>query len=130
MINTNSKKYQENFKKYILDVIETTEDLPKAVKTDEQKLNFVWNRFKGEYVNLQNLQRYKGSYTKMMSAWLSGLALDIPYTNYGIIELTKELQETDKIKNPDAVVNNYFDFMAKKLMKLISTYNKKIKDEI
>lgn len=57
-----------------------------------------------------------------MASWLSGLALNIPYTNYDIIELAKKLLETDTIKNPDRIINNYFYFMAEQLFRLIALY--------
>ena len=121
MIRTNSKKFKDNFKKFIFEVIES-EDLPEEVKTERQKLDFIMNRFRTEAVHKYSLINHKNNLTSIMASWLSGLALNIPYTNYDIIELAKKLQETDTIKNPDRVINNYFYFMAQQLFKLIAFY--------
>jgi len=121
MIRTNSKKFKDNFKKFIFEVIES-EDLPKEVTTERQKLDFIMDRFRTEAVHKYSLIRHKNNLTSIMAYWLSGLALNIPYTNYDIIELAKKLLETDTIKNPDRIINNYFYFMAEQLFKLIALY--------
>ena len=121
MIKTNSKRFKDNFKKFIFEVIDS-EDLPKEVKTERQKLDFIMDRFRTEAVHEYSLIRHKNNLTSIMAEWLSGLALNIPYTNYDIIELSKKLLETDTIKNPDRIINNYFYFMAEQLSRLVAFY--------
>ena len=117
MLKTNSKQYQANFKRYILSVIES-EDLPSETMTDKQKVFFIMDRFIKEYCFEQNLIRYNYNMTKIMTEWLSGLAINIPYTYFDIIKLSKELLETDTLKDEDEIIENYFNFMAIQIFKL------------
>ncbi len=126
MLKTNSKQYQENFKKYILSVIDS-EDLPSDKMTDKEKVFFIMNRFDKEYCYQQNLDRYKYNMTKLMAEWLSGLALNIPYTYSDIIKLSKKLLETDTLEDEDKIIENYFNFMAIQIIQLatmLHTQNK------
>lgn len=118
MLKTNSKQYQANFKRYILSVIES-EDLPSETMTDREKVFWLLEkRFNKEYCYQQNLDRYKNNMTKLLSEWLSGLAINIPYMYCDIIKLSKELLETDTLKNEDKIIENYFNFMAIQIFKL------------
>ena len=117
MLKTNSTKYQLNFKKYILSVIDS-EDLPSETMTNKEKVFFIMDRFIKEYCYEQNLMRYKYDMTKLMAEWLSGLAINIPYTYCDIIKLSKDLLETDTLKDEDKIIENYFNFMAIQIFKL------------
>ena len=123
MLKTNSKQYQANFKKYILSVIDS-EDLPSETMTDKEKIDFLFVRFTREYCHEQNMKRYKNNFTLIMTEWLSGLAINIPYTYNKIIKLSKELLETDTLKNEDKIIENYFNFMAIQIMRLEKNLNK------
>jgi len=103
-------KYKENYKKYILGTIETgINDEP--LKTDQEKINYIFDRFNSEYGwNIERVGKFKA-----MSEWLSGLALDIEYYNDAIVELAIKMGSIDP--NPsdnlkDKVASNYWDFMA------------------
>lgn len=125
MLKTNSKKYQENFKNYILDVIDS-EDLPSKTMTDKEKVFWLLEeRFNKEYCYEQNLDRYKNDMTKLLTDWLSGLAINIPYTYNDIIKLSKKLLETDTLKNEDKIIENYFNFMAIQIFKLAKNLHNK-----
>ena len=123
MLKTNSTKYQLNFKKYILSVIDS-EDLPSETMTNKEKVFFIMDRFVKEYCYQQNLDRYDNNMTKLMAEWLSGLAINIPYTYCDIIKLSKELLETDTLKNEDEIIENYFNFMAIQIFKLANRLHK------
>ena len=123
MLKTNSKQYQENFKKYILSVIDS-EDLPSKTMSDKEKIDFLFVRFTREYCHEQNMKRYKNNFTLIMTEWLSGLAINIPYTYNKIIKLSKKLLETDTLKNEDKIIENYFNFMAIQIMRLEKNLNK------
>ena len=123
MLKTNSTKYQLNFKKYILSVIDS-EDLPSKTMSDKEKVFFIMDRFAREYCYPQNLDRYDNNMTKLMTEWLSGLAINIPYTYCDIIKLSKELLETDTLKNEDEIIENYFNFMAIQIFKLANRLHK------
>ena len=123
MLKTNSTKYQLNFSKYILSVIES-EDLPSETMTNKEKVFFIMDRFIKEYCYEQNLIRYKYDMTKLLAEWLSGLAINIPYTYCDIIKLSKDLLETDTLKDEDKIIENYFNFMAIQIFKLANRLHK------
>ena len=117
MLKTNSKQYQANFKNYILSVIDS-EELPSKTMTDKEKVFFIMDRFNKEYCFEENFIKHNNNMTKILSEWLSGLAINIPYTYTDIIKLSKKLLETDTLKNENKIIDNYFDFMAVQLFKL------------
>ena len=110
-------KYKENYKNYILDCIDSEDDLINQKLTRNQKIQYLFNRFNSEYGwNIQRIGKYKA-----MQEWLSGLAINIPYTYFDIIELAKEMGSIDS--NPsealkDRVCENYFSFMAQMVLLL------------
>lgn len=60
-----------------------------------------------------------------LTDWLQGLALDIAYNNHEIIELAKQwrsLPESAGEKQEDKILDNYWSFMAVKLMQLFNGY--------
>ena len=117
MLKTNSTKYQLNFAKYIISVIDS-EDLPSETMTNKEKVFFIMDRFVKEYCYQQNLDRHNNDMTKLLAEWLSGLAINIPYTYCDIIKLSKDLLETDTLKDEDKIIENYFNFMAIQIFKL------------
>ena len=101
-------KYKANYKRYILDRVNNDSY---TLITDDEKIEYIFSRFYSEYD--WNIQRY-GKY-KAMTDWLSGLALDLPYMSYEIIELAEnmgsiETNSTDKVIN--RVLKNYWSFMG------------------
>jgi len=110
-------KYKENYKNYILDCIDSEDDLINQELTRNQKIQYLFNRFNSEYGwNIQRVGKYKA-----MEEWLSGLAINIPYTYFDIIELAQEMGSIDS--NPsealkDRVCENYFSFMAQMVLLL------------
>ena len=103
-------KYKQNYKNYILNCIELDCN-GNVLKTDEDKINYIFDRFYSEYSwNIERIGKYKA-----MTEWLSGLALDIPFYYEDIIKLAIEMgsldaNASDKLK--EKVQSNYFDFMA------------------
>ena len=66
--------YKQNYKKYILGTIETgINDEP--LKTDQEKIKYIFNRFYSEYGFMVD----RVGKQKAIAEWLSGLALDIEY---------------------------------------------------
>ena len=122
MLRTNTKKYQENFKTYFLEVIKG-EDLPEDIKTDKEKVNFIFERFNSEYNHANNIRR-QPNFQMRFAEWLQGLAINLPYNYDDIIELAKKLLETDQLKNEDTIINNYWSFMAYQIIKLKDNLNK------
>ena len=122
MLRTNTKKYQENFKKYFLEVIKG-EDLPEDIKTDKEKVNFIFERFNSEYNHANNI-RTQPNFQLRFAEWLQGLAINLPYNYNDILELAKKLLETDQLKNENRIINNYWSFMAYQIIKLKDNLNK------
>ena len=122
MLRTNTKKYQENFKNYFLEVIKS-QDLPEDIKTDKEKVNFIFERFNSEYNHANNIRR-QPNFQLRFAEWLQGLAINLPYNYNDILELAKKLLETDQLKNEDTIINNYWSFMALQIIKLKDNLNK------
>ena len=101
-------KYKANYKRYILDRVNNDSY---TLTTDDEKIEYIFNRFYSEYD--WSIQRY-GKY-KAMKEWLSGLALDLPYMSYEIIELAENMgsiEENPSEKLQNKVLENYWEFMA------------------
>ena len=122
MLRTNTKKYQENFKNYFLEVIKS-QDLPEDIKTDKEKVNFIFDRFNSEYNHANNIRR-QPNFQMRFAEWLQGLAINLPYNYNDILELAKKLLETDQLKNENRIINNYWSFMAYQIIKLKDNLNK------
>ena len=122
MLRTNTKKYQENFKTYFLEVIKS-QDLPEDIKTDKEKVNFIFERFNSEYNHANNIRRTP-NFQMRFAEWLQGLAINLPYNYNDILELAKKLLETDQLKNENRIINNYWSFKAYQIIKLKDNLNK------
>jgi len=110
MTKLHHTKYKKNYKKYILDCVQLDNE-EKELKTDQEKINYIFDRFNSEYG--WNIERF-GKF-KAMSDWLSGLALPIEYYYDDIVELAIKMGSIDE--NPSdklryRVEQGYFDFMA------------------
>ena len=103
-------EYKKKYKKYILDTVETgLNDEP--LKTDEEKIKYIFNRFNSEY----GFMIPRVGKQKALSEWLAGLALNIEYQYDDIVKLAVKMgsinpNPNDKLKNK--VEQGYFDFMA------------------
>ena len=110
MTKLHHTEYKKNYKKYILSTVETGLN-NEPLKTDEEKIKYIFDRFYSEYdFMIDRVGKHKA-----MSEWLSGLALDIEYYNYKIVKLAKDMGSLDTdstYKAEQKIINNYFDFMA------------------
>jgi len=104
-------QYKKNYKKYILECLETEDELIGKNLSDDEKINYLFDRFGNEYgFQIERMGEYKA-----MTEWLSGLAINIPYTYSEIIDLAIDMGSINN--NPsealkDRVIENYFSFMA------------------
>jgi len=102
--------YKKNYKEYILSCIEDDID-GNPLTSDTDKINYIFKRFYSEYgFRVQQVGKLSA-----MTDWLQGLALNIEYRNYAIIDLAVRLGSIDQ--NPseklqDKVSANYWRFMA------------------
>ena len=103
-------EYKKNYKKYILSTIEEDGE-GKPLKTDQEKINYIFDRFNSEYGwNIERVGKFKA-----MTEWLQGLALDIEYWNDAIVSLAIKMGSIDpnpSEKLQSKVIENYWAFMA------------------
>ena len=118
-----SKKYKANIKKYILERIDVTEGDKKYKFPDKEisKIDYVFKRFKSEYLHDYNILYYKGDFKKIMAEWLSGLALNFDYYYYDIIEQSKKLHEVESFDEDteELIKENWFQHLANELFYLL-----------
>ena len=110
MTKLHHTEYKKNYKNYILSTIETDNE-DKPIKTDNEKIKYIFDRFNSEYGFMIN----RVGKQKAMSEWLSGLALNIEFYYDDIVKLAIKMgsidpNPNDKLKN--RVEQGYFDFMA------------------
>lgn len=113
-------KYKENYKRYILDNLHEVDWNGKTLTTDEEKIDYIFERFDIEY----GWRAEQVGGVKAMTEWLAGLALNLPYQYDDIIELAEAMGSIDENaseKIQDKIVSNYFEFMAN----IILGFNKK-----
>ena len=104
-------KYKENYKNYILDCIDSEDDLINKELTKEEKIKYLFDRFYSEY----GFMVERVGKQKAIAEWLSGLAIHIPYTHNDIIELAKNMGSVNQnlsTVQEDRIIENYFNFMA------------------
>lgn len=110
-------KYKENYKNYILDCLDSEDDLIGKNLPRQEKIKYLFNRFYSEYGwNIQRVGKRKA-----LEDWLSGLAINIPCYHFDIIELAVEMGSIDENSDDavqDRVIENYFSFMANMVLLL------------
>lgn len=117
--NMNSKAARETIFRYILD---SAQDCEAENMNDTEKAAYLWARFESEYNYANNRKRIPNLQARV-AEWLSGLAIGIEYRNAGIVALAEQWQGrklTDK--QADRVIDNYFNFMAFKVMQLCKAH--------
>lgn len=109
-------QYKKNYVNYILNTID--EDIDgKPLHKDQDKINYIFSRFYAEY---GWLIEQKGKLAAL-TEWLSGLALNIDYTYYDIIQLAIKMGSIEENPNEELenkVIDNYFNFMAQIILSL------------
>lgn len=107
-------------KLYILDTVETDGE-GKELPDDAARIDYIRDRFKGEAGwNVERSGEFKAMYD-----WLQGLALDIEFNNYDILQLAKQwgtLAENPTEKQEDKILDSYWGLMATKTLQLINGY--------
>ena len=110
MTKLHHTEYKKNYKNYILSTIETDNE-DKPLKTDQDKIKYIFDRFNSEYGFMIN----RVGKQKAMSEWLSGLALNIEYYYDDIVKLAIKMGSIDENPNDklrNRVEQGYWDFMA------------------
>ena len=110
-------EYKKNYKSYILDCLDSEDDLTDKSLTDQEKINYLFDRFNSEYgFMVQRVGKQNA-----LAEWLSGLAINIDYYYEDIIKLAVKMGSIDA--NPseelqERVCNNYWNFMANIILSL------------
>jgi len=107
--------YKKNYKQYILNCLDSEDSLINKSLTEEEKINYLFNRFYSEYGH----EIRRTGKQKALSKWLSGLAINIPFYYEDIIDLAIEMGSIDP--NPSEqlaqrVCENYWSFMANAIL--------------
>ena len=81
MLRTNSKKYQENIKNYIISAVNVT-DYDTSATTDAEKIAFVMACYESEFNHKYNQVRHPNEQDRFAN-WLAGLpsVLNIPFSH-------------------------------------------------
>lgn len=120
MLRTNSKKYLNNIKNYILDSIDG-EGYDIKTETPTEKLDFLFDCFEVEFNYKNNKLRYPNLQDRFAN-WLQGLpsVINLPYQEYEILQLSKIFFEVYTLteKQKETIINNYWSFMAYHIIKL------------
>lgn len=107
------------YEKIILDAVRQDDGMENA--SNQQLVAHLHKRFKSEYgYRVQQV----GAMTAMTD-WLQGLAINIPYMNYEIIELAKKegsLPQNATDAQEQKILDNYWHFMANQVLKLFRKY--------
>ena len=110
-------EYKKNYKSYILDCLDSEEELINKSLTEQEKINYLFDRFNSEYgFMVQRVGKQNA-----LAEWLSGLAINIDYYYEDIIKLAVKMGSIDA--NPseelqERVCNNYWNFMANIILSL------------
>ena len=110
-------EYKKNYKSYILDCLDSEDDLTDKSLTEQEKINYLFDRFNSEYgFMVQRVGKQNA-----LAEWLSGLAINIDYYYEDIIKLAVKMGSIDA--NPseelqERVCNNYWNFMANIILSL------------
>lgn len=112
-LTTQQKKSYEN---YVINCIDA-ENYGLDLKTDKEKLNFLYNTFLSEYWHEYNQKRYINNKKKAFSNWIQGLpsSFNIAWTNYDILKLAKEygsLPENANEYQENRILYHYWNFIS------------------
>ena len=111
MAKLHHTKYKNNYKNYILECLKTEDVFIDEKPTDEELINYLFDRFNSEYG--RSIERQGKQ--KALTDWLQGLAIHIPFYYEDIIALAVDMGSIDE--NPsekltEKVCENYWSFMA------------------
>ena len=109
---------------YILECISSEGYREEELKTDQEKLQFLADTFKAEYLHCNNQHINKQT---LFADWCQGLpsCFNIEWENYKILELAKSwgsLPDNATEKQEQKILNDYWYFIAWKVFKMFRRY--------
>lgn len=113
---TNTNEFKTVFFNHLLECIDVDEN---ETASAEEKIQYVFDRFNSEFSHPYEIKRNPSDQNRL-AEWLSGLAINIPYMNYDILETAKRMHEVSELteKQEDAILANHWNFYAFKLLQL------------
>ena len=112
-------KYRKNYRHFILSTIEAEELAERGLPdTDAGRIDYIISRLESE-----TGEEILG--VAVIEQWLSGLALNIPFEYWEILELAEacgssRYEMTDR--QEEKIVDNYFNFMANQVALMINQH--------
>ena len=133
-------KYDKNYSNYILNkgLEISLNDENKTHYNLEMRKHYLRDKFYSEY-GYQVAGKTELGLQKEIGSWLSGLPLNIPYTNREIIDFSIEMGSADPKKcysfsdlntYEEKIINNYWLFMANQIIKIFKSIKKPTPTEI
>lgn len=112
----------EALKNYILNNIDATGYNVPTPTTEEEKIKFLIDTFRNEYVHKNSLSYY-GTYQNVFVNWLKGLpsCIDLPIYYY---DIEKQLTEFNFITefNKEKAIKRYYDIVYMCIFKIAKKY--------
>jgi hypothetical protein len=126
-MKTNNKEFKNNVYGYILSCIDG-ENYGVELKTDIEKIDFVFNTFKNEYS--YQIKYHGSNIREAFAQYLAGLptCINIEFRNYEIIQLAKNwgsIPENANENQEDKIIFFWFRFIADNFFRLERKLNKK-----
>ena len=115
MAKLHHTKYKNYYNNYILECLKTEDVFIDEKPTDEELINYLFDRFNSEYG--RSIERQGKQ--KALTDWLQGLAIHIAYWDEDIIDLAIEMGSIDENPNEklkERVCDNYWSFMANAIL--------------
>lgn len=114
----------QNVKQYILDSIDNSGYSDTPLLTNAERIAFLADTFQSEY----GWQIKRVGQSVALREWFQGLpsSCAIAFTNYDILALAVKwgsIYEDATEKQRDAILENYFNFMATKTAQLFNGYH-------
>lgn len=113
-------------KEYILKSIDATGYNVEQPTTDKEKIKFLIDTFRSEYINKNVLRQY-GSYQNVFTNWLRGLpsCIDLPIHNNEIFLQAVEfgfLTNNSTSKQIDKFIENYYNIVFMAILSISKKY--------
>ena len=120
-----TKELNQKAFSYIINCVDG-EGYGRELNNAQEKLQFVADTFKAEYVCPENLRRY-GSYQEVFRQWLMGLpsSFNVDFENYRIIEIAKEwgsIPTNATERQEQKIIDNWFNLIASKTFQLMKKH--------
>jgi len=114
-----TKDQINQYKQYFIDCIDG-ENYNQELKTDKEKIQFVFDCFNSEYWHWNKRRNIQ----KVFAEYLSGLpsCVNIVFMNYDILQLAERINGKLTEKQEEKILENYWNFMSSIFFKLVKQH--------